>query len=894
MGKFLLKLVLLATLVFHPLASMAADGTIMGSVVDSKNGEELTGATIQLEGTKFGAIADRDGNFKIKKVPAGEYKLLVTYAGYITSTKEITIEDDSDLTFNFELKESSVVANAITVLADRAIERKTPVAFSTVKKEEITQKLGSRDIPMIMNITPSVYATQQGGGAGDARINVRGFDQRNVAIMINGVPVNDMENGWVYWSNWDGIGDMSESIQMQRGLSAVNLATPSIGGTMNILTDATKMEQGAMFKQEIGNGGFEKTTITANTGLIDGKYAISGGLARKTGNGIIDGTWTDAWAYYFAASYQLNPNNRLEFYALGAPQRHGQNRYKQNIRAYSHDFVKGLDDYDPENWDRFVERGRTYNQNINGVNPAYTGKQWWDGQIHERFDNSFINERENYFHKPLVNINWYSQLTNDLTLFTTVYYSGGKGGGTGTYGSMQWDNTGPSRIVDWDATIAKNMETDTARGILRNSVNNQWQIGAISKLNYQFNDQIKTTFGVDWRTAEIDHFREVRDLLGGKYFIYTGNEFDAPGAEKKVLGDKIAYYNTNTVDWWGFFGQAEYSDGPISAYGTLSWSAITYSFFDHFTKDDDGNRLSVESDWISGFQVKGGANYRLTDNFDVFANLGYISKVPIFDNVIDDGDGTLATDPKNEKFTSIEAGTVFNSSDRKLEVRFNGYFTLWKDRAKTRSVQLLSGDDILVFIEGMNQRHMGLELELGYKPTDFVRFDASGSLGDWTYTDDVSARIKDYSDEGKLDNVELDFYIKDLKVGDAPQTQLSLSSTIYPIDGFNIEFVYKYYTNHYAEFDPFSRTDENDRTQSWEAPSYGLFDLHAFYNLPIDIQGVELTAFAHVYNLFDIEYISDAEDNSRFNSFDLDHDADDAEVFFGLPRTFNIGVSVKM
>ena len=86
-------------------------------------------------------------------------------------------------------------------------------------------RLGSQDLPMALNLTPSVYATQQGGGAGDARINVRGFNQRNVAVMINGVPQNDMENGWVYWSNWDGVADASHSIQMQRGLSAVNLGS---------------------------------------------------------------------------------------------------------------------------------------------------------------------------------------------------------------------------------------------------------------------------------------------------------------------------------------------------------------------------------------------------------------------------------------------------------------------------------------------------------------------------------------------------------------------------------------------------------------------------------------------------------------------------------------------
>ena len=39
--------------------------------------------------------------------------------------------------------------------------------------------------------------------------------------MINGVPQNDMENGWVYWSNWDGVGDGTSSIQVQRGLSVL-------------------------------------------------------------------------------------------------------------------------------------------------------------------------------------------------------------------------------------------------------------------------------------------------------------------------------------------------------------------------------------------------------------------------------------------------------------------------------------------------------------------------------------------------------------------------------------------------------------------------------------------------------------------------------------------------
>ena len=151
---------------------------------------------------------------------------------------------------------------------------------------------------------PNVYSTNQGGGAGDARINVRGFNQRNVAIMINGIPVNDMENGWVYWSNWDGVADATSSIQMQKGLSAQNLATPSIGGSMNIITDASAFDAGGSFKQDVGAWGFLKSTISYNTGLLmDNKLALSGTVVRKTGDGYYQGTWTDAWAYYFGGTY---------------------------------------------------------------------------------------------------------------------------------------------------------------------------------------------------------------------------------------------------------------------------------------------------------------------------------------------------------------------------------------------------------------------------------------------------------------------------------------------------------------------------------------------------------------------------------------------------------------
>ena len=120
---------------------------------------------------------------------------MASFIGYSSITKSVVVEGIT--TLNFVLDFDVVSLSDVEVLASRASET-TPVAYTNVSKEEMEIRLGSQDIPMILNTTPSVYATQQGGGAGDARINIRGFNQRNVAVMINGVPQNDMENGWVY------------------------------------------------------------------------------------------------------------------------------------------------------------------------------------------------------------------------------------------------------------------------------------------------------------------------------------------------------------------------------------------------------------------------------------------------------------------------------------------------------------------------------------------------------------------------------------------------------------------------------------------------------------------------------------------------------------------------
>ncbi len=924
-------LAVLVALCASDLAAQQA-ATITGRVT-GEGGAGVASAQVvvthEVTGVQTGALSGNDGGFVVEGVrPGGPYTVEVIMIGYgPQSATGVSLEAGQSLALDFSLSQEAIAFDALEVFATRAQDRQTPVAFTNVSKTQIQNQLGSRDLPMVLNVTPSVYATSQGGGAGDARVNVRGFNQRNTAVMINGVPVNDMENGWVYWSNWDGVGDAASDIQVQRGLSAVNLATPSIGGTVNVITDPADRGAGLMYKQEFGLGSLDdsggwglgnnmlKETLVVNTGPM-GAFAATGSVVRKTGSGMYQGftggdaLWMDAWAYYLATSFQLNPGNRIEAYAVGAPQRHGQNLYKLNLASLDPDFARSLDGFDAGAFEDYPAVGRGRSPNVAPVSSSYGGTQYNstgpDAGQRDRYNSGYLNERENYFHKPQVNLNWYSYFGDGLQLTTVGYYSGGRGGGTGTYGSLRWNSSYGQRFADWDATIERNRSSSSgSRGILRNSVNNQNTLGAISKLRKSFEGGLTAEVGVDWRTATIEHYREVRDLLGGSYYndCFRGcsSDFWTEAQENRGLGDKINYHNENTVDWLGAYVQAEKSTTAGSLYGMAGWAQNSYTFVDFFRHDAaSGGYRTLESGNIGGYQIKGGAVRNLNDQWSIFGNAGVISKVPIFDGVIDDNNGTLNADPKNEKFLSYEVGTQFRSNDRQVSLDVNLYHTTWRNRTLTRFVQNIGGVegvDGLVNLLGVDARHMGVEAEGAYQPSNVLRFDWSVSVANWKYLEDVSGTYR--PDDQSSETESYDFYIEGLKVADAPQHQMALMASVYPSDAAYVSLVGLFYGDHFAQFEPFSRTNADDRgVQSWQPPGYSVFHLHTSYSLgdvlPI-ANGGSLRLFANVYNLFDTVYIQDATDASRWNGYHDDgdrHDADSAEVFLGYPRNLNVGFQI--
>ena len=910
--------------------------TVSGSVMD-ENGGPLAGANVIVDGTDLGSATDEEGNYQIQDVEVGS-SVTASSIGYESQT---IYADEEEL--NFSLSMIAVQMSELEVLASRAGE-KTAVAYTNVSKQDIALRLGSQDIPLALNTVPSVYATNQGGGAGDARINVRGFNQRNVAVMINGIPVNDMENGWVYWSNWDGVADATTSIQLQKGLSAQNLATPSIGGSMNIITDAAAQEKGGSFKQEVGAWGFLKSTLSYHSGLLmDNKLALAGTIVKKTGEGYTFGTWTDAYAYYVGATYMLNDQHKFQFYALGAPQRHGQNLYKGNIAAYDRQFASEMEDYNTDVND-VVESGRDFNGTASPVSSeaaALLGDQQFQMYTEytgKRHEDNLINERENFFHKPQVALNHYWNVNDQMNLNSSIYWSGGMGGGTGTYGSLEWDYSSKQRTVDYDATIFENDSLGASSGILRNSNNRQTTIGVLTKLDYDVSSSLKTQVGVDYRSAKIYHVKTIRDLLGGDYYMTSDSEFDVDNGQGG-LGDPIDYNFTNYVNWLGLFAQAEYSADKLTGFLMGGLTTVKYSHWNHFKDasnydysyvtakdasdaswveglgDMEGghaNDLWIEADPITTSQIKGGLLYELgdalsflnaipvfgkaADNSDIWVNFGLIDKAPIFDQVIQDWDAKMSTDPSNEKFTAFEIGLNTNSNDGTMAAKLNFYSTTWSDRIATRTVTNIDGDDDIIYLTGINQNHTGIEAEFSAQLNEMFRVDVGAGLGNWLYTEDATGTYRD--SDGS--DASYSYALKDLKVGDMPQASLALGLTASPIEDSKVQLLYRHYALHYSNWSPtsreFSSGDTPDRMPSWRSPAYGILDLNASYKLSFELSGARAEMFLNVRNLLDAVYVQDATDNSRYNAQPFrvnNHQANAAEVYLGLPTSFNLGLKVN-
>ncbi len=844
---------LFMVMMLFALTSTIYAQTITGIIVADDG--PLPGASVVLKGTTTGATTDFDGKFSLK-VSEGAGVLKVSFVGYVSKDINYTVAAGETKDLGAIMLTSDNTLDEIVVTAvSYAIERKTPVAVSTIKASEIEAKLGSQEFPEILKSTPGVYATKSGGGFGDGRLNLRGFNSENVAVMINGVPVNDMENGRVYWSNWAGLADVTSAMQVQRGLGASKVAVPSIGGTINILSKTTDVVKGGNVFTSVGNDGYQKYGATVSTGLLENGFAATVSAAKTKGDGYVDGTEFEGYNYFVNLSKQFGTDHKLSFTSFGAPQRHGQRQNRSSIERY-----------------RNAEQGIKFN-------PDWGIK---NGQV--------VHVEDNFYHKSQTSLNHYWTISDKTNLSTALYASWGTGGGGGTAGDASLFGVrlgGDDQPIDLDNIVEINRASGAngAEAYLRASRNDHSWFGALSTFKTELNDNIDFIAGIDLRTYTGKHFREITDLLGADYVLDNSNENNLNAALK--VGDKFSYNNDGEVGWQGLFTQLEYDNETISTFVSAAISNTSYKRIDYFQYLDSDPLRESDKYKFAGFSVKGGINYNLNEEHNVFANIGYFEKAAGFDAVFPNfNNEQINAEAENQKIFSIEFGYGFRGE--KLAANLNVYNTQWNDRTFTDNFTEETTPGSGVFIDyfvnllGVNALHQGIEFDFMYRPSEKLTLTGMLSLGDWQWDSNVlDAQVFNEENEAVGDPINL--YIEGLKVSDAAQTTAALGMDWTVMEKTHFTIDYTYAGGLYADFDPNNRTTENE-PQSWEVPEYGLFDASIRYGF--EFGSFDTTLTARMNNVFDTLYIADAIDGTA-------HDASSASVWYGYGRTFNISAKIR-
>ncbi|MBL6594375.1 MAG: TonB-dependent receptor [Flavobacteriales bacterium] len=881
-----------------------SQSSLKGGLIDASTGESLPGATIYSSTSNKGTISDFNGNFSLDGLKAGEASIKISFIGYATKDTILSISDGENDLGILRLNPSSLGLNEVEVIASIANDRNTPVAASTLSGKFIEDNIGNQEYPEILRNTPSVYVTKTGGGFGDSRINVRGFDQRNTAVMINGIPVNDMENGWVYWSNWAGLADVTSKLQVQRGLGASKLAIPAVGGSINIVTNAADFKKGGSVSTTTGNDGYTKYAVMLASGKMENGLATTFQFTNTKGDGYIDGTKFEAYSFFSSTNYEINDKQSLSGTIISAPQWHHQ---RTSYGRFDNLFLSDFADNAPSG------RGIKFNR----LNGTLNGEEF-----------SF---RRNFFHKPKAFLNHYWDISDKTSLKTSAYISLGFGGGTGPRGRVQNAN---GRVYDsfsgygvgihdergnirYDDIVAYNQgRTNSINGALdanpssttssgdgfirRASSNYHYWYGVLSTLDHKLSENLTLTAGLDARYYKCDHFRRLENLMGNTSYIARsdnndpnkvltqtfpatfGNFYD----RSHLTNQTLAYHNLGIVNWMGLFAQLEYSNDNLSAFATFNGSQQGFQRVDYFNYlDSDPEQTSEWQNFLGG-NAKAGFNYNLNQKSRAFVNAGYYSKQPIFDNVFVNYRNDLNEDVQNQTITAFEAG--YGYFDGKIDLDINMYYSQWANRQDDQTQQNDQGQDIQYIFENISQTHTGIEFEFGALLSKFISLNGMLSIGNWIYSDNFTAtgtNIDTQESEG-----ELSIYAKDLKVGDAAQTTSSIGLEVRPIKNLRITGNLYYADNLFAQYDVNNSAFFTEGGEVVKLPSYTLVNTGIFYTF--DKQNVDLRL--NINNLLDTKYISEMwTNNSDDPSTPEDEFLTTNQGWYGFGRTWNFTLKFR-
>lgn len=765
-------------------------------------------------------------------------RVILVSIAFLALSKGLAAQNDS---LKIELNEIIVSTSFVN-------ERSTPLRLQTISQKEIERKAVGKTYPELVKEVPGIYATSESGSYGDARINIRGFKQENISVLLNGIPISGLTSGNMFWNNWLGLTDATSSIQVQKGIGGSMLSDNSVGGTINIITKTASQSPSISGGAYYTGYGLGKSFININSGESKNGWSSSLLLSYAWGDSYAKATDVNSWAYMLNVSKKINSKNTLLITLLGSPERHQQ----RSARLSSSE----VDMY-----------GRDYNKNWGYLN----------GEAK--------NLSENFYHKPYLTLHHYYTPNAKLSISSSTYLSVGHGGG-------RWSESKGKRIIDfrkdglidWDSVVEENRAASTgeAENILSDYLAGHTQAGIRSSVNYKFNSNFTLESGLHYQYYSTWEKERITDLLEGDYWFenYENNSLAGIAGRNPVkhVGDYIRTDNGKITNHLTLYSMLSAKSQVLdfrfgaSAMGSTNrrWDKYNYT----------GNIFS-ETATAAGYSIKAGVLARANAGNSFYANAAWYSRMPYSNLFFSSGDNTITKDVKNENNFLAEAGYRFVSGRVSFEATL--YAAYWMNKTVVSDPYKVLENTSRYMIKGLDALHRGLEANINYNISHNIKVGGFLSLASWKWKNDVSANIYDDYSGQVIDEVKV--YSKGLYVGDAPQRQVALFAELSPVKNLTLNIDWQYNGRLFADFEPKDRKDPLDRAQSFRLPDYNTMNISAAYDIKIGRVGA--TLFAACNNLFDSDFIERGKDGRG-------HTLESFRGFWGAGINANAGLRFRI
>ena len=773
--------------------------------------------------------------------------------------EENTLYDEADTT--------AILLDEITVSAGIRNTRTSPLRLTSIDEKDIKVKSAGKTFPELLKEIPGVYATPETGSFGDAKINIRGFQQENISVLLNGIPISGLTSGSMFWNNWLGLTDATSTIQLQKGIGASMLSDNSVGGTINIITKSPMKESSFEAGYSYTDYQLSKGYFSYNSGEIGNGWGISLTGSYLWGHGYVECTDASAGAYMLSISKRINDRHSLLFSALGGPERH-QQRSQRITYAEMEQYGRGYS----KNWGFYrKENGRLVQKSIS----------------------------ENNYFKPYFTLNHFYTNNSNLKINSAAYLAIGNGGGV-------WTERKGNRIIsyqkdghiDWDTIIAQNKAAaergESAQNILSDYMAGHIQFGVLTSAIWDLNEHLSLEGGLHYQLYNTWEKEKITDLLGGDFWYedYQNNSLAGVNGRNPIkgVGDYIRTNNGKNHNYGTLYASMVYKknrfivNAGASLYGALTrrWDKYNYT---------EGNYYSKAATGIGG-SFKAGVLYKMDMKQSFYLNAAAYSRIPYSNVYFSSGNNRISEGVKNEKNLLGELGYRFVHHRGAVEATFYGAY--WFNKSiMSDAYRQLEEDACRYMITGLNALHYGIETEGHYYMATWAKITANASIGSWKWKNDVHASIYDDYSGQTIDEVNV--YSDGLPVGDAPQTQIGAAVEITPfkylassafrqISNLAITADWQFCDRYWADFEPDSRTEPDDNADPYRIPSYHIVNLSVRNTFKFN--KFDMSVFFTLNNLSNSRYIVRGLDGA-------DHNRETFTGYWGAPRNLVMGISLN-